>query len=71
MRYFIFFYKNTDSTSHQYGNCGWHSEKLPRHSDVCDFATRHGGYAAKQCNLLGYNEVTEEDYDSFFDKEEV
>ena len=69
MRHFIFFYKLTDSTSHQYGNCGFHAEKLPRHSDVCHFATKYNEYAAKQCCLLGYNEVTEEDYDSFFEKE--
>ena len=69
MRHFIFFYKLTDSTSSQYGNCGFHSEKLPRHSDVCRFAAKHGSYAESECNLLGYNEVTEEDYNSFFEKD--
>mgnify|MGYP003654556786 CR=1 FL=1 len=71
MRHFIFFYKLTNNKSYQYGNCGWHSEKLPRHSDVCHFATKFESYTENQCSLLGYNEVTEEDYDSFFDKEEV
>tara|TARA_R110000787_G_scaffold278892_1_gene388838 strand:+ start:426 stop:647 length:222 start_codon:yes stop_codon:yes gene_type:complete len=70
MRHFIFFYKNMDNTSHQYGNCGWHSEKLPRHSDVYAFATKDVRYTESQCNLLGYNEVTKEDYNSFFEKEE-
>ena len=71
MRHFIFFYKLTDSTSHQYGNCGYHSEKLPSMKGLCKFITKEGEFAEGQCAILGYNEVTEEDYKSFFDKEKV
>ena len=70
MRHFIFFYKSTNTMGHRYGECGYHSEKLPSSEVLREYITKEDSYTKGQCAILSYNEVTEKDYKSFFDKEE-
>ena len=68
MRHFIFFYKLTDSSGHLYGECGYHSENLPSSKVLSEYITKEGSFTKGQCAILSYNEITEEDYKSFFDE---
>jgi hypothetical protein len=71
MRHFIFFYKRSNNKSHQYGTCGVHSETLPKARDVFKSLANTSDFKEGDCAILSYNEVTEEDYESFFGEEEV
>jgi hypothetical protein len=71
MRHFIFFYKRSNNESHQYGTCGMHSEWLPKAKDVFKSIAGTSDYTEGDCAIISYNEVTEEDYVSFFGKEGV
>ena len=70
MRYFIFFYKCQDSHSMQQGQQGVAGKKLPSSKHVKMAVSNNNTYSPDQCNILSFNEVSEEDYNSFFDKKD-
>ena len=70
MRYFIFFYKCQDSHSMQHGQQGVAGKKFPSSKHVRMAVSNNNTYSPDQCSILGFNEVSEEDYNSFFDKKD-
>lgn len=70
MRHFIFFYKLQNQSGHAYGQYGVWSEKLPSQSFICDEIIKQAVdfYLSREVNILGFNEVSEDDYNSYFDK---
>jgi hypothetical protein len=68
MRYFIFFYRCQDSQSTQYGQQGVAGKKFPTSKLISVAISDNNTYLPSQCTILGFNEVSEEDYNSFFDK---
>ena len=68
MRYFIFFYKCRNRNSTQYIQAGHIGTKLPS-SKSMQHEVSNDSYSYGDCNMLSFNEVSEEDFNSFFDRE--
>jgi hypothetical protein len=68
MRYFIFFYKCQSQSGSMYGQYGNWSKTLPSNTFVAKEVAKSSGFKAGQVNILSFNEVTADDYNSFFDK---
>ena len=70
MRYFIFFFKCESQTSHQSGNIGHYCESMPSVTKVQKIISdRMGKYTPDQSTIIGFNEVSKDDYCGFFDVE--
>jgi hypothetical protein len=70
MRYFIFFYRCQDEKSKQYGEQGYIGEILPSSAVISKFIADNTRYTPNKCALLSFNEVSEQDYNSFFGREQ-
>jgi hypothetical protein len=70
MRYFIFFYRCQDYKSIQYGEQGYIGECLPSSAIISVFISDNTGFTPPKCALLSFNEVSKQDYNSFFEKEQ-
>lgn len=69
MRYFIFFYRCQNESHTMYGQYGFKAEKLPPLPAICEgVALTDTDFTAGQVAILGFNEVSKDDYNSFFDK---
>jgi hypothetical protein len=68
MRYFIFFFMCQNGRATQHGQQGVAGKKLPRSELIIAAISDNNTYLPSQCAILGFNEVSEEDYNSFFDK---
>jgi hypothetical protein len=69
MRYFIFFYRCQNRTSTQYIERGHVGTKLPSTNFMQRIISDGNNYNFGQCAILSFNEVSEEDYNSFFSKD--
>ena len=70
MRYFIFFYKCQDIHSIQHGQQGVIGKKFPSSKIIKIAISDNNTYLPDQCDILSFNEVSEEDYNSFFDNKD-
>lgn len=69
MRWFIFFYRCENQRCNMYGQYGNWSEKLLSNTFVSEqVALNHDEFTAGQVSILSFNEVSESDYNNFFDK---
>ena len=72
VRFFIFFYKCEDINSHMYGQYGTWSKTLPNNMYVSEqVSISNNEYKASEVNILSFNEVSEVDYNNFFNKTKV